>query len=104
MFNFRCVVVDTLFQFGTIHQNLIVYLFIHGLFIIIINIMLLLSNIHSRKYHILFLKSFYFGYEMLKNRPKHPQFMPILLIYFGFYSFHTFEYFSYMSIISNICF
>ena len=32
MFNFRCVVVDTLFQFGTIHQNLIVYLFIHGLF------------------------------------------------------------------------
>ena len=32
MFNFRCNVVDIPFQFGNIHQNLIVYLFIYDLF------------------------------------------------------------------------
>ena len=32
MFNFRCNVVDIMFQFENIHQNFIVYLFIHDLF------------------------------------------------------------------------
>ena len=32
MFNFRCKVIDIPFQFGNIHQNLIVYLFIRNLF------------------------------------------------------------------------
>ena len=55
--------VGTLFRFGNIHQSLIVYLFIHGFFI---NIMLLLSNIYLENI------IFYFGYGLLKNKPKHP--------------------------------
>ena len=41
VFNFRCIVVGTLFQFENIHQNLIVYLFIYSL---VMYIMSLLSN------------------------------------------------------------
>lgn len=32
VFNFRYIVVETLFQFRNIHQSLIVYLLIYGLF------------------------------------------------------------------------
>ena len=34
------------------------------------NIMSLLSNTNTKKYHILFLKATYFDNELLKNRPK----------------------------------
>ena len=47
VFNFRSTMVGTLFQFGNIHQSLMLtYLYMFTF----INIMLLLSNLYSRKY------------------------------------------------------
>ena len=62
VFNFRCIVVVTLFLLGNIHQNLIAYLFIHGLFYKYHVIV----NLHPMKYCLLFLKTFYFAYRLLK--------------------------------------
>ena len=67
------------------------------------NIMSLLNNTHSRKYHNLLSKSVHFGHELLKNRPKHLQFVLISLILW-LYPFYIYECFSYMSIILNIFF
>ena len=63
-----------------------------------INIMSLLSNTHFKKYYNLFWKAIYFGHELLKNRPKHLQFVLISLILW-LYPFYIYECFSYMSII-----
>ena len=78
--------IDTLFQFKIYIKSLITYLFIHGLlllfftkgdkwfffiFFIFMNIILLLSNKYSKKYHNLFWKAIYFGHKFLKIRSKY---------------------------------
>ena len=59
---------NTLFQFEIyIKVWLLTYLYI----IFFMNIISLLSNTYSKKYHNLFWKTIYFGHKLLKNRSEH---------------------------------
>ena len=74
--------VDTLFQFEIYIK---IWLFTYFYMVSFMNITLLLSNTHSKKYHNLFWKAIYFGNKLLKNRSEHSLFM--LIWYFGFTMF-----------------